>query len=370
MRVAIVTESFLPQVNGVSNTVRHVVDELVAADHEALVVAPGPGPAHHEGVPVVRVRSVGMPGYRSFPIGLPDAALGHSLDRFGPDLVHLASPIALGAVGLRAARRLGVPTVAVYQTDISGFARQYGLKADLVVDRWVGRLHRRVDRTLVPSSASRDQLAALHVRDLHLWRRGIALDLFDPSRRSDVLHQRWTGGSRLAVGYVGRLAHEKQVHRLSVLAGLPGVQLVVVGEGPARAELERLLPDAIFTGMLGGGALAAAYASLDVFVHTGDSETFCQTVQEAQASGVPVVAPAAGGPLDLVDPGRTGLLFDPGDLGSLRDCVASLLGAPGRRRDLADRARAAVAGRTWAGVVGELVDVHYRAVLDGAAAAA
>ncbi|MFC6344868.1 glycosyltransferase, partial [Nocardioides hankookensis] len=105
MRVAIVTESFLPQVNGVSNTVRHVVDELVDSHHEVLVVAPGPGPAQYEGVPVVRVRSVGMPGYRSFPIGLPDAAVGHSLDRFGPDLVHLASPIALGVVGLRAARR-------------------------------------------------------------------------------------------------------------------------------------------------------------------------------------------------------------------------------------------------------------------------
>jgi phosphatidylinositol alpha 1,6-mannosyltransferase len=369
MRVAIVTESFLPQVNGVSNTVRHVVDEL-GDDHEVLVVAPGPGPAHYREVPVVRVRSVGLPGYRSFPIGLPDAAVGHSLDRFGPDLVHLASPIALGVVGLRAARRLGVPTVAVYQTDVAAFARQYGLRADLVVDRWVGRLHRRVDRTLVPSSASQDQLAALGVRDLHLWRRGIALDLFDPSRRSRELHQRWTDGCRVAVGYVGRLAHEKQVHRLAVLAGLPGVQLVVVGDGPARQELEHQLPGAVFTGMLRGTDLAAAYASLDVFVHTGDHETFCQTVQEAQASGVPVVAPAAGGPLDLVDPRRTGLLFDPADLGSLRDCVATLLAAPGLRRDLAARARAAVAGRTWSGVVAELVDVHYRAVLDDAAAAA
>ncbi|MFC6345424.1 glycosyltransferase, partial [Nocardioides hankookensis] len=206
-------------------------------------------------------------------------------------------------------RRLGIPTVAVYQTDIAGFARQYGLRADLVVDRWVGRLHRRVDRTLVPSTASKDQLAAMGVRDLHLWRRGINLDLFDPSRRSRFLHQRWTDGSRLAVGYVGRLAHEKQIHRLAVVANLPGVQLVVIGDGPAREELQRQLPGAVFTGMLRGDDLAAAYASLDVFVHTGDHETFCQTVQEAQASGVPVVAPAAGGPLDLVDHGRTGLLF-------------------------------------------------------------
>lgn len=374
MRVAIVTESFLPQVNGVSNTVRHVVDELVAAGHEALVVAPGPGPAHHEGVPVVRVRSVGLPGYRSFPIGMPDAALGRALDRFGPDLVHLASPIALGAAGLRAARRLRVPTVAVYQTDIAGFARHYGLHADAVidalVDRWVGRLHRRVDRTLVPSTASRRQLAAMGVTDLHLWGRGIALDLFDPARRSPGLHRAWTGGARVAVGYVGRLAHEKQVHRLAVLADVPGVQLVVIGDGPARTALERHLPGAVFTGLLRGADLAAAFASLDVFVHTGDSETFCQTVQEAQASGVPVVAPAAGGPLDLVDHGRTGLLFDPTDLGSLRSCVADLVACPDRRRALAGEARDEVSGRTWAAVVQELVEVHYRGVLGRGAVAA
>ncbi|HEU5036813.1 MAG TPA: glycosyltransferase family 1 protein [Nocardioides sp.] len=370
MRVAIVTESFLPQVNGVSNTVRHVVEELTDTGHEAVVVAPGPGPNHYRGVPVVRVRSVGLPGYRSFPIGLPDGALSRTLDRFGPDVVHLASPIALGAVGLRAARRYALPTVAVYQTDVAGFARRYGpgmdLVADQVVDRWVGRLHRRVDRTLVPSSASLDQVAALGVRDLHLWRRGIDLDLFDPIRRSAPLHTHWTCGRKLAVGYVGRLAHEKQVHRLAVLADLPNVQLVVIGDGPARPSLERQLPTAAFTGMLRGPRLAAAFASLDVFVHTGDAETFCQTVQEAQASGVAVVAPASGGPLDLVEHGRTGLLFDPTDLGSLRDQVAGLAESPALREALAANGRAAVAGRGWSGVVAELVDVHYRAVVPAA----
>jgi phosphatidylinositol alpha 1,6-mannosyltransferase len=369
MRVAIVTESFVPQVNGVSNTVRHIVRELGVAGHELLVVAPGPGPVEHGGVPVIRVRSVGLPGYRSFPIGLPDAAVRRSLARFRPDVVHLASPIALGAVGLRAARRLGIPTVAVYQTDIAGFARQYGIRADAVLDRWVGRLHRRVDRTLVPSSCSLAQLEALDVPDLHLWRRGIALDLFDPARRSPELAGSWTGEGRIAVGYVGRLAHEKQVHRLGVLAGLPGVQLVVIGDGPARAELERQLPDAVFTGMLHGTDLATAFASLDAFVHTGDAETFCQTIQEAQASGVPVVAPAAGGPLDLVDPGVTGLLFDPTDLATFRSCVAMLQESPDLRRCLARRGALVVAERSWANVVGELVG-HYCSVVFSATAAA
>jgi len=367
MRVAIVTESFLPQVNGVTNTVRQVVEHLGRMGHEALVVAPGPGPAEHDGVPVVRVRSVGLPGYRSFPIGLPDPAVERAIAGFRPDVVHLASPIVLGAVGLRVARKLDIPTVAVYQTDVAGFARHYGLRADIPTARWVGRIHRRATRTLVPSRSSYAQLEAMGVPDVHLWRRGVSLDLFDPCRRSEELRASWSGhrvaGSEVVVGYVGRLAAEKQVRRLRDLAGLPGVRLVAVGDGPERGWLERNVPGARFTGMLGGEALATAFASLDVFVHTGVAETFCQTVQEAQASGVPVVAPAAGGPLDLVAHGQTGVLYDPRDPAALRGAVRDLVGDPGVRGRLASAALADVAGRSWGSVVGQLVDEHYRQVL-------
>ena len=155
MRVALISESFLPQVNGVSNTVRHVVDRLLETGHEPLVVAPAPGLGDYRRVPVVRVRSARLPGYSSFHLGLPDRRLDEALDAFRPDLVHLASPLALGAWGLRAARRMDVPTLAVYQTDVSGFARRYGVPGAGLVDGWVAALHRRVDRTLVPSADSR-----------------------------------------------------------------------------------------------------------------------------------------------------------------------------------------------------------------------
>lgn len=364
MRVALVTESFLPQVNGVTNTVRHVVDRLLDTGHRPLVVAPGPGPAEYRQATVVRTRSVGLPAYRSFTLGLPDAEVERALADFRPDVVHLASPVALGAVGLRAARRLGVPTVAVYQTDVGGFARQYGLQADAAIGRWVARLHRRADRTLVPSTASYARLEAHGVGDLHLWRRGVSLDLFDPDRRDRELHRRWTGCHRdhVVVGYVGRLAVEKQVRRLTEIASLPDIRLVVVGDGPARRWLQRRLPHAVFTGMLRGAELARAFASLDVFVHTGEAETFCQTVQEAQASGVPVVAPAAGGPLDLVEHGHTGVLHDTTDRSSLRRSVAMLVADRELRTSLAAAALESVAGRSWAAVVDELVTTHYAAV--------
>ncbi|HSE71105.1 MAG TPA: glycosyltransferase family 1 protein [Nocardioidaceae bacterium] len=367
MRVAIVTESFLPQVNGVTNTVRHVVDHLLRQGHQPLVVAPGPGLRDYRGVPVVRVRSMGLPGYRSFPLGLPDDAVEQALADFRPDVVHLASPILLGAVGLRAARRLGIPTLAVYQTDIAGFMRHYGIRADAVVNRWVGRIHRRADRTLAPSSASAEQLAAMGVRDVHLWRRGVSLDLFSPQRRNEEVHARWARssslpGGRVVVGYVGRLAQEKQVRRLAEVARVPGVRLVVIGDGPERGWLQQHIPSAKFTGMLRGEDLAMAFASLDAFVHTGVHETFCQTVQEAQASGVPVVAPASGGPLDLVTHGSTGLLYDPEDRRSLRRAVAILAGSADLRDQLSTAALAAVEGRSWASVVEELVAGHYTAV--------
>ena len=370
MRVAIVSESFLPQVNGVSNSVRHTVNRLLDTGHEVLVVAPGPGVRDYRGARVVRVRSMGLPGYRSFMLGLPDTALERALTEFRPDVVHLASPALLGASGLRAARKLGVPTVAIYQTDLAGFARGYGVRgADPLVDRFVAGVHKRADRTLVPSLASLTQLDALGVPNLHLWRRGVSLDLFDPDARDEELHARWARpargeqAQRTVVGYVGRLAHEKQVRRLATVAKVPDTRMVVVGDGPERGWLERRIPDGKFTGLLRGENLARAFASLDVFVHTGTAETFCQTIQEAQASGVPVVAPACGGPLDLVENGVTGLLYDPRDPRALRASVARLVGDPVLRRRLAREAMLSVGGRTWEQVVDELVDVHYAAVM-------
>jgi phosphatidylinositol alpha 1,6-mannosyltransferase len=364
MRVAIVTESFFPQVNGVSNTVRHVVDRLVDTGHQAMIIAPGPGVADYRDVPVVRVRHMGLPRYRSFSLGLPDPGVERALDRFGADVVHLASPVLLGAWGLRAARRLGLPTVAVYQTDLSGFARHYRVPAGGMIDGWVASLHRRADRTLVPSASSWRQLEGVGVGNLHLWRRGVDLDLFGPRCRNALVHDTWAkassrGGPRVVVGYVGRLAREKEVRRLLEVAQVPGTRLVVIGDGPERPWLQEHLPDAKFTGMLCGHELAQAFASLDVFVHTGATETFCQTVQEAQASGVAVVAPASGGPLDLVSDRVSGLLYDADEPRALRRAVATAVGDATLRDRLAAAGLAGVQGRSWAGAVDQLVDDHY-----------
>lgn len=362
MRVAIVTESFLPQVNGVTNSVLRVVEHLHDRGHEALIVAPGTGPEQYLHAPVRRVRAVDLPVISSLPIGVPSPKVHAALAEFEPDVVHLASPFVLGAAGLRSARRLGVPTVAVYQTDVAGFAAAYGLKHGArAAWRWIRRLHSAADRTLAPSLASVRALTEHGVPRVHRWARGVDTELFAPWHADQRLRGLLAPHDELLVGYVGRLAPEKQVHRLAALHGLPGVRVVVVGDGPEEESLRTLLPDAAFLGFRTGSELATAYASLDVFVHTGPHETFCQAAQEAMASGLPVIAPDAGGPRDLVEPGRTGFLLEPhNDNRFAAELWSSveLLRQKSLRRRFGSTARLSVLDRTWPAVCDELLG-HY-----------
>ncbi|MEZ0074817.1 glycosyltransferase family 4 protein [Planotetraspora sp. GP83] len=363
MRVAIVSESFLPQVNGVTNSVCRVLEHLAAHGHEAMVIAPGPGPASYAGFPVHATPAFRLPFYRSFRVGLPSREIRAWLEEFKPDVVHLASPTVVGASGMTAAARLGVPAVAVFQTDLAGFARQYGMRgADGAIWSWLRHIHSRADRTLVPSSATMAELTEHGIPRLRLWGRGVDLDRFNPRHRSERLRRELAPGGEVIVGYVGRLAADKRVHLLTMLAGLPGTRLVIAGDGPAARGLRRRLPDAVFCGLRTGEDLSEILASFDIFVHTGANETYCQAVQEALAAGVPVVAAAAGGPLDLVQPGHNGLLYPPGAPSEMREAVARLSADEKTRARMSVNARESVLARTWGAVCDQLFG-HYESVL-------
>nr|WP_221471225.1 glycosyltransferase family 1 protein [Amycolatopsis umgeniensis] len=364
VRVAIVTESFLPQVNGVTNSVLRVVEHLRDRAHDVLIIAPGPGPGEYLGAPVVRIPALDFPGVNSLPIGVPTRTVLTALADFGPDVVHLASPFVVGARGLAAARRLRVPCVAVYQTDIAGFAAAYGFGiAARAAWRWVRRLHSRADRTLAPSSDSVEQLRLHGIPRVHRWARGVDIERFSPAHAVPALRAELAPNGELLVGFVGRLAPEKEVERLTALAGVDGVRVVVVGDGPELPMLRDRIPGAAFLGARYGEELSAAYASLDVFVHTGPHETFCQAIQEAMASGLPVLAPNAGGPKDLVLPGRTGYLLPADRAGFSTALVEKVndLRDDALRARLGEKARKVVLNRTWPAVCRELVG-HYEAV--------
>ena len=367
MRVAIVAESFLPNMNGVTNSVLRVLDHLADRGHEALVIAPGARMHQEEaesyrGFRIARVPTVMVPLIDSLPIGVPNSTLAVELRRFAPDVVHLASPFVLGAAGAFTARALQIPAVAVYQTDVAGFANNYRLKGlGSAAWAWTRVIHNSCARTLAPSTSTIRDLMEHGIRDIHRWGRGVDGVRFHPSKRSDALRRMWSPDGRPIVGYVGRLAAEKSVQRLAEVAVDGCWQVVIVGDGPERKQLQERLPSAVFTGQLGGDELARAYASLDLFVHTGEYETFCQAVQEAHASGVPAIAPDAGGPRDLIHPGVDGeLLPVDGFARALPAAVARWTGDV-VSDDLRRTCRASVEGRTWESLCEDLLG-HYAAV--------
>jgi phosphatidylinositol alpha 1,6-mannosyltransferase len=371
MRVAVVSESFLPTVNGVTTSVVRVLEHLAANGHEATVIVPAAGsPREYAGFPVNQVPAL---AYRQFPVGLPNAQVSGLIAAFRPDVLHVASPFLLGAQAIAAANRLGVPSVAIYQTDVSGYARRNRLgAASAFAWRLVRWIHEGADLTLAPSTTALTDLRAAGVARLERWGRGVDLERYHPARRMTAgaaeLRARLAATGETVVGYVGRVAPEKSLERLAELRGIAGMRLVIVGDGPAMPQLKRALEGmpVTYLGALGGEDLANAYAALDVFVHTGTEETFGQTIQEAHASGLPVVAPRAGGPIDLVDHTVDGLLYDPGSDSELRSAVAGLVAAPELRARMGEAGRRRVLGRSWSAICDDLLEFYGRVVTERA----
>jgi phosphatidylinositol alpha 1,6-mannosyltransferase len=367
MRVALVAETFLPSVNGVVNSVVRMADHLLNRGHEAVVLAPTDldrftTASGHE-VAIVRCPRIRVPGYRGLAMARPGLDLRPQLAAARPDIVHLASPLVLGWAGAAAAAQLEIPAVSVFQTDMSGFLRRYGLgMASPAVWMILRELHNRTALTLAPSTSSAYQLRARGIGPVAIWGRGVDSRRFDSKHRSEILNRELGGVGTLVVGFVGRLAAEKRVEMLEPASRLPGIRVVIVGDGPRRRRLERRMPNANFLGLLQGAELARVMASVDLLVSPGADETFCQVVQEGLASGVPVISAAAGGPLDLVRHAENGWLWsgaDPSVLAALIDSVRSdrtALAAAARR------ARPSVVHRTWERLGDELIG-HYHRVL-------
>lgn len=349
MRVAVVTESFLPQVNGVTNSVLRVLETLKQREHEAIVIAPTAVSQRHLGFEVFTTPALPV---MQFPVALPSLGISRILDDFEPDVIHVAAPFLLGAQALTWANRNGVPTVAIYQTDVAGYLARYNLRfAKPVMEKIVSSIHSQATLNLAPTPQTAKYLQSLGLDNVRVWGRGVDQDLFNPGHRnapqSIALRRELAPSGGLLVGFVGRLAQEKQVHRMAELLDIPGLSFVVVGDGPERENLEQLLGSRVsFTGALSGLELARAYAALDIFVHFGTEETFGQTIQEAQASALPVVAPASGGPVHLIESGVSGILVDHSP-GSYRRAVVDLLN-PDFRSEIAAGALKAIAGKSWA----------------------
>lgn len=363
MRVAIVTETFLPKVDGIVRMLTELLDYLSRTGHDALVLTPGAGPDHYAGFPVERCKGLRWQIYPGLSLARPTPRMLTTLRRWQPDIVHLAGPVLLGAQAAMIGRLLGLPLAAHFQTDLAAYAGYQGLGwLAPATWRYLRGVHALADRTYCPTPTVRQQLVTHGFRRLALCSRGVDTVRFQPRWRDAALRLRVLGpdtdpGTPILV-HVGRLSPEKNLSALVTVArARPDLPLLIVGDGPARPALERALAGtrAYLTGELRGAALAAAYASGDLFLCPSQTETFCQVAQEAFASGLPVVGFRAGGVRDVVTHGATGLLCAPENDQDWLAAIDALIDDPARRASYGQQARAVAEQRSWTAVFDQLL---------------
>jgi glycosyltransferase involved in cell wall biosynthesis len=355
LRIAYFTETFLPATDGVVTRLTHTIEELLGMGDEMLVVAPkyGEGPGSYEEVPIHRVSSVPFPPYPQIKLAPINPGVSVVLRQFEPDLIHAVNPFVLGWGATFYSRRLEVPLIASYHTNVAAYARFYNLEFFDRITRWhTRRLHNRAAINLCTSEATLRYLAGEGVERLHLWPQGVDAAHFHPDKFSKDWRVRLTNGhpaERLLL-YVGRLSHEKNIGKLRiVLDEVPGTRLALVGDGPARRDLELQFEgtQTVFTGVLQGEELATAFASADAFVFPSTTETLGIAMIEALASGLPVLAASAGAAAEVVSDGESGILFDPGSDASLVAAAKKLVSDDGLRVRMGQSARASAERRDW-----------------------
>jgi len=336
LRVAVVTETYPPEINGVARTVGLMVVALLARGHEVQLVRPRQG---RESVPppgqALRERlvpGVAIPFYRHLQIGLASPSLLHREWRhWRPDLVHVVTEGPLGWAAVSAARRLAIPVCSDFHTNFHSYTRHYGFgMLSGVVARYLRALHNRADCTLVPTAEMRASLEALAFERVAVVGRGVDTQLFNPARRSERLRATWgCSGSETVVLHVGRIAPEKNLGLfVDAVLGMqvidPEVRVVLVGDGPQGPALRKRHPEFVFAGMRTGEDLAEHYASADVFLFPSVTETFGNVTLEAMASGLAVVAYDYAAAQHYLRDGVSGLLAPEGDTAEFVRMAAQL----------------------------------------------
>lgn len=372
MRIAYFTESLLPHVDGVSRTLAQLFAYLERDGVDFRVFSPFVPPAEIswaervQGVPFIR-----FPLYRDYRVTVP---VGHKvsarLDAYRPDLIHVVSPTPVAVRAQKYGQRRGIPVVSSFHTHFVSYFRFYGF-GGLEGIGWsiLRRFYARCEVVYAPSHGIIQELAEHGIRNTELWSRGIDLGRFSPRWRSAEIRARAGAGDDTPILLlVSRLVKEKNLADLVEAERILRARgsrhrLVLVGDGPMRAELEKSLPHAYFAGHQSGDELARWYASGDVFVFPSTTETFGNVILEAQASGLPAVVVDRGGPPDLVEPGETGLIARANDPADFADRVRALVDDPAARRRMGCRAREAAAARDWSAINGRLLE-SYRQVVE------
>ncbi len=321
MRVAIITENFLPKLDGVTRTLARLLEHLQTNGHQALLLGPESGMEHYAGAEIVGTTGLPLPFYPELKFNFFRPLFMRRLNEFRPDIVHLVDPVVLGATGLAAARVLNRQVVSSYHTNLAAYCGHFGFPI-LTRPMWSYNrfIHNQCAVTFCPSPSTATILRKQGFERVRIWPRGVDTTLFRPQKRSESLRAAWlceraNPEEKVILLYAGRISWEKNLRLLTAAYRAMDhtrCHLVIVGNGPALKEVQQELAElpVTFTGYLTGEALATAYASADIFAFPSTSETFGQVVLEAMASALPVAGVLSEGVRDLIEDGESGFLLD------------------------------------------------------------
>ncbi len=367
LRLAVVTETYPPEVNGVAVTVARLIEGLLLRGHEIDLVRPRqslrvPQATAVEGLQELLMRGMPIPRYPQLRMGLPaKAALISQWQRRRPDLVHVATEGPLGWSAVQAARKLRLPVSADFRTNFHAYSRHYGLGwLNKTILTYLRKFHNRADLTLVPTETLRKELAAMGFERLSVVGRGVDTQRFDPALRSPMVRARWgVAVDDPVVLYVGRLAAEKNLGLLirayqAMKQRRKSLRLVVIGEGPMAHDLATQCPDALLLGVQGGLELAQSYASADIFLFPSRTETYGNVTAEALASGLAVVAFDYAAARELIINGHNGWTSGLQDEEGFvrRACEVLEAWHPGHTMRM--NARRTMLSRDWSGIVEQM----------------
>ena len=370
MRIALLTETFLPKVDGIVTRLIHTVEHLQRNGDQVLVISPEGGITEYKGAKVYGVTGFPLPLYPELKLAVPRPAIGEALDDFKPDLIHVVNPAMLGFAGIFHSKVHNIPLVASYHTHLPQYLQHYGFG---MLEGFLWELlkltHNQAALNLCTSTAMVEELKTHGIERVDLWQRGVDIEVFHPDRASEEMRNRLSENNPESplLLYVGRLSPEKEIERIKpILEAIPNSRLALVGDGPHRQALESYFADTNtnFVGYLMGTDLAAAFASADAFVFPSRTETLGLVLLEAMAAGCPVVAARSGGIPDIVTDGVNGFLFAPteDDEGAIAATIR-LLEQKQEREVLRQNARLEAERWGWGAATSQLQN-HYRQVLN------
>jgi glycosyltransferase involved in cell wall biosynthesis len=369
VRVAVVTETYPPEINGVAMTIGRMVDGLLELGHQVQLIRPrqhkADRPGEQDSPEEVLSRGMPIPGYPELKLGLPaKQALRRLWSARRPDIVHIVTEGPLGWSAVAAARQLRLPVSSDFHTNFHHYSRHYGVGwLHKPISGYLRRFHNRTDATLVPTLSLRDGLLQEGYKAVHVVARGVDTRLFNPQRRSAALRAQWGANDNDPVAiYVGRLAPEKNLPLVlrafeAMKANAPETRLVLVGDGPARPALQARYPQHVFAGMRTGDDLAAHYASADIFLFPSLTETFGNVTAEAMASGLAVVAYDYAAAAQLILDGENGRVAPFDNAGAFVEASCHLVEYPLLRAAMRLRARESVERLDWNNIVGDFAGV-------------